>query len=355
MGGDEFMAILPSIRDAAQAAAAARRMLDALRPTLEIDGHELRVSASVGVTLYPFHGEDVGTLMRNADRAMYRAKEGGKNDFCIFTPHADGGQPSRLAFESQLHRAIERAELRLEYQPQIDLASGEVVALEALFRWQSHEFGLVMPEDMIPIAEETGMIVSLGEWVLREACRQSVAWIEAGQEARSIAVNVSQVQFRRDDFVDVVTRAIEATGLPPGLLELELTESVMMRDTETAVARIRQLRAMGILIALDDFGVGYSSLSYLRRLPLDTLKIDRSFVRDVEEQGGGRVTPIVEPIIALAHSLGLRVVAEGVESQGQLAKLRRLGCDRAQGFAIARPRPAAELVPLLDTHRRSSS
>jgi diguanylate cyclase (GGDEF)-like protein/PAS domain S-box-containing protein len=358
MGGDEFMVILPNTRDRAQAAAAARRILEAMRPPLRIDGHELRLSLSIGITLCPHDGDDVATLMRNADRAMYRAKELGKNDFRLFGPDDDPHGPSRLALENQLHRAIENRELCLEFQPQIDLRTGSVVAAEALLRWQSRTLGLVMPERFIPIAEQTGMIVALGEWVLREACLRMVA-LPGRKDAARVAVNVSAVQFRRDDFVAMVRRVLSATGLPAQRLELELKEAAMMGDTDWALERITQLHAMGITVALDDFGTGYSSLNYLRRLPIDTLKIDRSCVQDLdrtrlskmpvllgEASGGasrealpsGMPVSIVQPIIALAHSLGMIVVAEGVETQAQLGMLRDLGCDRVQGFAVGRPR-----------------
>jgi diguanylate cyclase (GGDEF)-like protein/PAS domain S-box-containing protein len=351
MGGDEFMVILPGVLDAAQAEAAARRMLAALRPALEIEGHELRLSASIGITLYPFDGEDVGTLLRNADRAMYRAKESGKNDFRLFAPEADGVDPSRLQFESQLHRAIERDELRVEYQPVIDLRDGCTVAFEALLRWQSRERGLVMPDQIIPIAEETGMILAIGEWVLFEACRRMAELSIHGKRGIRMAVNVSQVQFGREDFVGMVTRTLRATRLPARLLELELTESVVMRDTDLAVERISELRSMGVAIAIDDFGTGYSSLSYLRRLPTDTLKIDRSFIQDLEGAGTRESAPIVQPIIALAHSLGMRVVAEGVETDTQLGILRKLGCDCAQGFGIARPTASLRTIHHADAPR----
>jgi diguanylate cyclase (GGDEF)-like protein/PAS domain S-box-containing protein len=348
MGGDEFMVILPGIKDRAQAAAAARRMLDALRPALVVDGHELRVSASIGVTLFPHDGDDVATLMRNADRAMYSAKERGKNGFRLFGPDDAGEGPSRLTIETQLHRALERSELGVEYQPQIDLRTSDVVAVEALLRWHSRTLGLVPPERVIPIAEETGLIVPLGEWVLREACRWMVAHDDGNGVVARLTVNVSQVQFRREDFVMTVRRVLLATGLSARRLELELTESAIMYDLDVAVARLHELRALGVTIALDDFGTGYSSLTRLRRLPIDVIKIDRSFVQDLEARGSNgapasaHASSMVQPMIALAHSMGMLVVAEGVETAGQLGRLRELGCDRAQGFAIARPQ--AELA-----------
>jgi predicted signal transduction protein with EAL and GGDEF domain len=339
MGGDEFMVVLPGIRDRGQAAAAARRMLEALRPPLTMNGRQLRVSVSIGVTLCPHDGDDVVTLMRNADRAMYRAKELGKNDFRLFGPDDEDGGPQRLELENQLHRAIDENELRVEYQPQIDLRTGATVAVEALLRWHSRRLGLVMPDRIIPLAEETGMIVALGEWVLREACARMAAWVATHPAPTRLAVNVSPVQFRRDDFIAMLRRVLAATGLSPRRLELELREGVMMGDAELAVERIGQLHALGVSVAIDDFGTGYSSLSYLRRLPVDTLKIDRSCVQDLEASRGGQVPSIVQPIITLAHSLGMAVVAEGVETQVQLGMLRELGCDRAQGWLVARPLP----------------
>jgi diguanylate cyclase (GGDEF)-like protein/PAS domain S-box-containing protein len=347
MGGDEFMVILPGIKDRAQAAAAARRMLDALKPGLVVDGHELRVSASIGVTLYPHDGDDVATLMRNADRAMYSAKDLGKNGFRLFGPDDAGEGPSRLTIETQLHRALERSELGVEYQPQIDLRSSHVVAVEALLRWHSRTLGLVPPERIIPIAEETGMIVPLGEWVLREACRWMVAHRNGHTPLARLSVNVSHVQFRREDFVMSVRRVLMATGLSARQLELELTESAIMYDLEVSVARLSELRALGVTIALDDFGTGYSSLTRLRKLPIDVLKIDRSFVQDLESRGNlgpSSASSIVQPMIALAHSMGMLVVAEGVETAGQLGRLRELDCDRAQGFAIGRPQPDLTLA-----------
>jgi diguanylate cyclase (GGDEF)-like protein/PAS domain S-box-containing protein len=339
MGGDEFVMVLPGIRDRAQAAAAARRMIDALRPALLIEGRELHVSVSIGVTLCPNDGDDVVTLMRNADRAMYRAKELGKNDFRLFGPDDDDAGPPALDLANHLHRAIDNNELRLEYQPQIDLRTGATVAVEALLRWHSRTLGLVMPDRIIPLAEETGLIVSLGEWVLREACARMAAWAASHRESMRLAVNVSPVQFRRDDFISTIRRVLAATGLSPQRLELELPEGVMLGDADVALERIGQLHELGVSVAIDDFGTGYSSLSYLRRLPIDTLKIDRSCVQDLESSRGARVPSIVQPIIALAHSLGMAVVAEGVETHVQLGILRELGCDRAQGFVLARPHP----------------
>jgi diguanylate cyclase (GGDEF)-like protein/PAS domain S-box-containing protein len=343
MGGDEFMAILPGIGDAAGAEAAARRLLDALRPALDLEGHEVRVAASVGMTLYPQDGGDVATLMRHADRAMYRAKDAGRNGFRRFEAddaRAAAQAPSRLELESRLHHAIERAELLLHYQPQIELASGEVRVIEALLRWQSPELGLVLPARLVPLAEEAGIMGTLDEWALAEACRQMAAWVAAGRAPGRIAVNVSPAQFRRDDFVAQVERALAGAGLAPERLELELTEAAVMRDLDAVIPRLAALRALRVTVALDDFGAGHSSLVGLRRLHLDTLKLDPSFLLDLD---GHAEAPrsVLPSVLGLARGLGLSVVAEGVETAAQLERLRELGCDRVQGFAVARPGPAA--------------
>jgi diguanylate cyclase (GGDEF)-like protein/PAS domain S-box-containing protein len=336
MGGDEFMAILPGIADPTQAEAAARRILEALRAAFALDGQEVRVAASVGMTLCPRDGQDVGTLMRNADRAMYRAKQAGDGGFCLWSVEQEERAPSRLELESRLHHALERDELALEYQPQVELASGRAVVLEALLRWRSPELGLVMPGQLIPVAEETGLMLAIGDWVLEQACRHMAAWIAEGHPPRRVAVNVSQRQWRQGEFVTSVRRALESSQLPPRWLELELTESMVMQDVDATIPRLAQLRALGVSIALDDFGVGYSSLIGLRRLPLDTLKLARSFLHDLDGDG---TLPVLQSVMALARSLGVSVVAEGVETSEQLERLRALGCDRVQGFVIARPAP----------------
>jgi diguanylate cyclase (GGDEF)-like protein/PAS domain S-box-containing protein len=330
MGGDEFCAILPGLADRAEAVLAANRMLAAMRAAFEVHGRDVHASVSIGLALYPDDGEDPHTLLRGADSAMYHAKEGGKNQVRIFArgKHDD----SRLDFETRLHRAIDRQELTLHYQPIVDVSTARVLGVEALLRWHDPGLGDVTPDRIIPVAEETGLIIPIGAWALHEACRQAMAWQREGMPLR-VSVNVSAVQLRGDDFIEVVADALRETGLAPHWLELELTESAIMRDE--AAETLRALRGLGVYLAVDDFGIGYSSLSQLQRLPVTALKIDRSFVADVAKGPG-----LVEPIIRLAHGLGLRVIAEGVESHDQLKALRMLGCDQAQGFALGAPVPA---------------
>jgi diguanylate cyclase (GGDEF)-like protein/PAS domain S-box-containing protein len=334
MGGDEFCAILPEVQDRAAAVFVAHRMLAAMRQVFEVHGRDVHASASIGLALYPEDGADPHTLLRCADAAMYQAKDGGKDQVRVVA--CGGHDDSRLDFETRLHRAIDHRQLTLQYQPIVDLRSARVVAVEALMRWHVPGFGDVKPERFIPVAEETGLVVPIGAWALAEACRQAAAWAREGTPLR-VSVNVSAVQFRRDDFLAVVTDALSESGLSPRALELELTESAFMRDE--AAETLRALRDIGVSLAVDDFGMGYSSLSRLQRLPVTTLKIDRSFVAGMTAGPG-----IVEPIVRLAHGLGLRVIAEGVESHEQLKALRALGCEEAQGFVLGAPMPAERLL-----------
>jgi diguanylate cyclase (GGDEF)-like protein/PAS domain S-box-containing protein len=333
MGGDEFCVILPGTHDVESAMLAAQRMLVELEPEFEIHGQTIHATASIGVSLFPRDGAEPGTLLRAADNAMYQAKAAGKNAVRAFTPSARDTQ--RLTFETQIHGAVERGEFALAYQPIFELKSGHMVAAEGLLRWNHPKAGLIMPDRIIPIAEESGLIVPIGAWALREACRQSVAWRrDLGVDAR-VAVNVSAIQFRRNDFASLVSTVLSETGLEPSRVELELTESVVMHDATESIHEMKRLRDLGVRVAIDDFGTGYSSLNYLQRLPVDTLKIDRSFVNEIGRTHD-RVT-LVQPIIALAHSLGMEVVAEGVETEEQLAFLRELGCDYVQGYLLGRP------------------
>lgn len=341
MGGDEFTAILTGIRSAESAAEYARELLVAIRTPCRAAGRELFVTASVGISLYPRDGIDAGTLLRNADSAMYSAKNRTKNDFRFFTIEANAGARRRLELETHLRRALERGEFEMHYQPQVDL-QGKLASLEALLVWDSPDLGRVAPSDFIPIAEDTGMILPIGAWVLQEACRQMAAWQAGGLSVVPIAVNVSVLQFAQPGFVGVVAQALSGANAPAGALELELTESLIMRDAGGSAALMRELRALGVKIAIDDFGTGYSSLSYLRQLPADSVKIDQSFLREAES---GPATPaLLKAIAALAHNIGLTVTAEGVETAAQLAIVREAGCDRAQGhmFGAALPRRNAE-------------
>ncbi|MEK6593632.1 MAG: GGDEF domain-containing phosphodiesterase, partial [Pseudomonadota bacterium] len=308
-------------------------------------GKEYHVSASIGVSTYPDDADDVQTLLKNADIAMYRAKEQGRNMFQFYAAQMNVHSVERLALESGLRRAVERNELVLHYQPVVDMRSGRIAGMEALVRWQHPEKGLIPPDTFIQIAEETGLIVSIGEWVLRTACEAQHAWEKSiGQPVR-IAVNLSPRQFVIGDLLKSVTRIIHQTGCNASCLELEITESLVMHNRERAVALITQFKELGVSVAIDDFGTGYSSLAYLKRFPIDSLKIDRSFIVDIP--GDADNAAITQAIIAMAHNLKLRVIAEGVETLEQFTFLRDHGCDEIQGFYFSRPLPEAQATALL--------
>lgn len=344
MGGDEFMIVLSEISDAQDAQRVAQKLLDALGDPFLARGYELFVTASIGIAVFPRDGRDAATLQRNADSAMYRAKYRGKNRFQFFTADLGAAMAEQMELETALRRAMEHGELTLYYQPQMS-ASGALAGLEALLVWNHPRLGAVPPAQFIPIAEESGLIVPVGTWVLQEVCRQAVAWQRKGLPAVRVAANVSPMQFARTDFIQAVAQALSASGLEPSLLELELTESVIMRDVEESLRQMERLRALGVSISIDDFGTGYSSLSYLRRLPIDTVKIDQSFLAELEKDTS--TLPLVRAIVSVAHSLGLTVVAEGVENESQLAALRAVGCDRMQGYLFGPALPAAEVESLL--------
>jgi len=351
MGADEFMVLIDPVYNREEVDSLARHLLACFETPFEADGQELFVSASVGCSMFPSDGEDSRTLQRNADTAMYRAKGSGRNRFLQFTPAMTAGLARRLKIQNQLHRALERGELQLYYQPQHDLKGDRMIGVEALIRWTSPDLGPVSPSEFIPVAEESGLIVEIGTWVLHEACRQCGQWYEAGHPLK-IAVNVSAWQFARPDFVDTVRDALLHSGIPAELLELELTETVLMKEPVESTQELDLLRAMGVQVSIDDFGTGYSSLAYLQRLPIQSLKIDLSFVRaipDTEE-----VPPLIRAITALAHGLNIDVLAEGVEQPYQARVLRQAGCDRVQGYLYGRPSPAAELTRLLSTDCRPS-
>ena len=337
LGGDEFVLVLTGTgRDAPRAAAAvAAKVLAALGRPYAVRGHELHSTPSIGIALFPADGEDADTLMKNADAAMYHAKAAGRNNAQCFTAAMNQATQDRLALEAGLRGVIERGELFLHYQPQLDLASQRIVGLEALVRWQHPEMGLIPPLKFIAVAEETGQIEAIGTWVLEAALRQLALWRAAGHQDLCVAVNLSAYQLRGDAFPEQVAQALRRHGLPGAALELEITESVAMRDPGRTAALLRQLRAIGVALAIDDFGTGYSSLAYLKQLPLSCLKLDRSFVMDIETDANDAA--ICTATMQMAHSLGLGVVAEGVENATQLAFLRRLGCDTVQGYFIAQP------------------
>jgi diguanylate cyclase (GGDEF)-like protein/PAS domain S-box-containing protein len=354
MGGDEFTLILGNVQTVEAAARVGQRLLQALEEPLVVGGHELFISASVGFSLYPRDGADATTLLKHADSAMYQAKAAGRNSVSWFVPELGRATAALLELGNQLRRAIDQQQFVLHYQPQISMVTGRVVGVEALIRWLHPERGLVPPGEFIGFVEESNLMARLSAWVLREACRQAAQWEHDGREPLRMAVNMSARQFERDDIVPRIATALAQTGLPPQRLDLEITESVLMRDPEGSAVRIEQLRAMGIRVSIDDFGTGYSSLAYLQRFPVDALKIDRSFVWTLADDApaGDGPTALVRAIIALAHSLGLSVIAEGVETPGQHMILRQLGCDEAQGFLYGRPLPVEDLWELITAINR---
>ncbi len=339
-GGDEFVLVLRDLQGAESSLPVLTKIMETLQEPCFSDGNELSTSASIGVALYPQDGRDFDILRKKADMAMYRAKEAGRNTYRFFDEAMDEEAVEHLLMRSGLRRAVERGEFALHYQPQIEIGSGRLIGVEALLRWEHPEFDLVYPDRFIPVAEDSGLIVPIGAWVIEEACRQAMAWQRAGLPDLVVAVNLSAVQFRRGGIEETVTRALESSGLAPDRLELELTESILIQDVEQVMATIRHLKRLGVQLAIDDFGTGYSSLSYLKRFDIDKLKIDRSFIRDLATDPDDAA--IVRAIIQMAHSLGLRAIAEGVETPELLAQLRSFGCDEAQGYHYARPMPAAE-------------
>jgi diguanylate cyclase (GGDEF)-like protein/PAS domain S-box-containing protein len=340
ISGDEFTVTAADLKNPQSAGVVAETILKALRDPFQVENQELYVTASVGISVYPQDAIEAETLQRNADNAMYRAKSRGKNRFEYFLAELSASRRQRLDLESCLRRALDRGEFFLHYQPQFDLQSGKLVGQEALLRWTHPRLGLIAPDQFIPIAEENELIVPIGTWVLQEACRQTATWQRAGYPLKGMAVNVSAVQFSRPDFVRTIDEVLTHSGLEPRFLELELTERLIIRDVRESAEKMEQLRALGVQISVDDFGSGYSSLSYLQRLPIDILKLDRSFVEEFKTEGGGS-SSLVQGIVALAHGLGIRVTAEGVETQQQLELVHQSGCDKVQGFFLGRPSPAA--------------
>jgi diguanylate cyclase (GGDEF)-like protein/PAS domain S-box-containing protein len=348
MGGDEFTLILDDIGSLEDVNKVARKVLRALIPTFNIQEHELNVTGSIGVAVYPSDGTNVETLLKHADTAMYRAKDSGKNTFRLFAPRMGDFASDRLHFEAQLRHALEHHEFQVHYQPQYHFSKTadqhQITGIEALLRWQHPQLGDIPPERFVPVLEDTDLIAPVGAWVLREACLNAVRISKSINRQISVAVNVSAAQFPRSDFTMLVAEALENSGLDPQQLELELTESLIMQDIEGAAERMRKLRDLGVKLAIDDFGTGYSSLSHLRRLPFDILKIDKSFIADLEQDHA-----LVKSIIELGRNLGLEVVAEGVETQKQAELLKKLNCERAQGFLWSKAVPFHELVKLTNT------
>jgi diguanylate cyclase (GGDEF)-like protein len=345
LGGDEFVLLLPELDGAEGAGEVAGKVLEALREPFMVGGRELFVTASAGISVAPDDGAEGETLLRHADIAMYGGKQARGDGYRFFTPEMNRRALERLETESALRRALVQDELALVYQPVVDLRTGRVSAVEALVRWNHPTLGMLAPDQFLEVAEATGLIVPLGAWVLRTACGQARRWREAGHDSLRLLVNLSVRQFQEPALVQQVAETLAREGLPPELLELEITESVAMRDTAASEDVLGGLRSVGVRLSIDDFGTGYSSLEYLRRFPIHTLKVDRTFVRDVQTDEGDAA--IVSAVVAMAHRLGLTVIAEGVEHPGQLEFLRAQGCDAVQGFLISRPLPADALHAFL--------
>jgi diguanylate cyclase (GGDEF)-like protein len=334
-GGDEFVVLLPELADAEAAGRAAAKTVEAMRQPFVVGARELLVSCSIGIALFPEHGDDFDTLMRNADTAMYAAKEAGRDCYRFHAAEMTRRANDRLELEADLRHALQSGGLAVMMQPQVQLATGALSGMEALVRWAHPQRGALSPVQFIPVAEDSGLILALGEWVLREACRLRAEWLKSGLRGAPVAVNVSAVQFRDPGFVAKVKHALADFALPPALLELEVTESVLMAGFEQVKTTLDELGRLGLPLSIDDFGTGYSSLSYLKRLPVEKLKIDRSFV--IELPGDGESRAIAEAVVGLARGLGMRVIAEGVETSAQADYLRQCGCDEAQGYLYAKP------------------
>ena len=348
-GGDEFLVLLTDIRDSDDIAPIVEKIMHTLAQPCLLAGQEMSISCSVGLAVYPEDGTDFDTLIRNADAAMYNAKEAGRNTFRFYSQQMNEDAVQRLDIQNRLRRALERKEFVLHYQPLIDLSDSRIVGAEALIRWNCPELGMQPPGVFIPVAEDSGLIVEIGEWVLREACRQARAWQDAGHRELVLAVNLSPLQFARGNLVETVRQALADSGANPALIELEITENVLVKDTEQVLATVRQLHAMGLRLAIDDFGTGYSSLAYLRRFAVEKLKIDQSFVRDLPTDPDAGA--IVRAVIQMAKSLKIAVLAEGVETADIAHDLRLLGCDYAQGYYFGRPMPADAFIERLPPPR----
>ncbi|NVN89747.1 MAG: EAL domain-containing protein [Desulfuromonadales bacterium] len=342
LGGDEFTIILDDINRSQDAAIVARRIIEESSKPFFLEGHEVFVTASIGISIYPDDANDIVTLIKYADTAMYHAKDLGKNNFQFYSRSMTDNAFELLLLENQLRHALEREEFTLHYQPQVDMVSGQVFCLEALLRWHNPELGMIPPSTFIPLAEETGLIVGIDEWVLKAVCRQLKVWEEEGLPPVRVAVNLSGQNFVQKNLPERIRAILETSGVRPECIELELTEGVLMKNGEETVATLNDLKAMGLSLAIDDFGTGYSSLSYLKRFQLDTLKIDKSFVQNIESDSENAA--IVTAIIALAESMKLRIVTEGVETAEQLDTLRNLGCHRIQGFLLDRPQTSSDIT-----------
>jgi predicted signal transduction protein with EAL and GGDEF domain len=345
LGGDEFVIVLSPGTTREDAAEVAQRIIEAMQPVVEIAGITIHTSPSIGIAFYPEDGATVEALVAHADAAMFAAKHRGRNNVQCYASGMEAGTHDKVRLESDLHVALARGEFELYYQPKVDTMSGTFYSAEALIRWRHPERGLVSPAAFIPLAEECGLIGPIGEWVLREACRQGRAWQLAGLPSLRIAVNVAAAQFRSGNLVETIRRALADAQFEPRLLEVELTESAVMSDPEESIKTLEKLSEMGVLVSVDDFGTGYSSMSYLRRFPIDHLKIDRSFLSEITARSDD--ASIVGAIVSLAHNLRLKVIAEGVETTAQLDLLKTLGCDQYQGYQFSPPVPVADFERLM--------
>jgi diguanylate cyclase (GGDEF)-like protein len=346
-GGDEFVMLLTEMKHAEDAGIAAKKILITLAAPHKFHPRDLRVSASIGVSTYPQDGEDADTLLKNADTAMYQAKANGPNSYQFFKKHMNVRAIERQSVEADLNRAIERNEFVLHYQPKINLKTGEISGAEALIRWQHPDRGLLCPGEFISVAEECGLILPVGHWVLREACRQTHEWVRSGLRVPSIAVNVSSLEFRSESFLESIRAVLKETGLDPWYLDIELTETALMHHAKSSVAVLRELKSIGVRLSIDDFGTGYSSLGYLKWFPIDYLKVDQSFVRNINIDSDDAT--LVSTMIAMAKSLKKRVVAEGVETEDQMKFLQAHGCDEAQGYFFSKPVEPTLFAKLLET------
>ncbi len=346
LGGDEFTVLLTDFKHTLDAAKVAQRILSEIQRPVVINGREVISGVSIGIALYPEDGRDVDTIIKNADTAMFHAKSSGRGRYQYYSAEMNASAVAKLALESDLRHAIARSEFLLHYQPKLDLATNRIVSVEALVRWQHPKRGLVQPGEFIELAEETGMIMELGAYVITQACLQFKQWQAMGIDLESIAVNLSPVQFRRDDLVEHIAEILDSTGVPPNRLELEITEGAVMHNEEKSIETMKRLKALGISLSMDDFGVGYSSLSHLTRFPIDRLKIDQSFISDLPQNQ--EKAAVVRAIVAMAHSLNLATVAEGVETAEQERFMKAVGCDQFQGYFLSRPIPAQELKALIE-------
>lgn len=345
LGADEFAVLVDVVNNEAELAETAQSLLNSLAHPFQVDDKSIYLTASIGITWHPGEGKEVEVLLKNADVAMHAAKSGGRNRYAFFSNALNDRAVELLTLKSALREAAERGQLRLHYQPRVDLKSGAILGVEALMRWHHPDMGNISPARFIPIAEESGLIETLGEWALREGCRQQKAWLDAGIAPPHMAINLSARQMGQANLVETVTGILHGCGLPPGRLELEITESALIENPDATIEKLHAFRKLGIAIALDDFGTGYSSLAYLKRFPIDCMKIDQSFVRGIPEDRND--IAILRTIVALAHNLGLQTVVEGIETPEQLAFAQAEGCDEYQGYLFSRPLPADEVENLL--------